>query len=135
MTDPLTSKELVQKSYEYVDKLSRECTKSLMEDYNISHKKFQLRNLATESSDNICQWFEKRERNIRLSLDRHSVDKSNPTQIRMKFNGTTKDSTFSIAASLTVFVPPGTEISENTICFPKSLVLSADKSNFERRKQ
>ena len=135
MTDPLTSKELVQKSYEYVDKLSRECTKSLMEDYNSSHKKFQLRNLAAESSASICQWFVKRERIIRLSLDMNSVVKSNPTQIRMKFNGTTKDSTFSIAASLMVFVPPGAEISDSTICFPKSLVLSADKSNFERRKQ
>lgn len=135
MTDPLTAKELVQKSYEYVDKLCKECTKSLMEEYNKNHKKFQLGNLASELSTNICQWFEKREKNIRLTPEAKSANNQSSTQIRMKFNGTTKDSMFSITASIAVFVPPGVEISDKTVCFPKSIVLSADKSNFERRKE
>ena len=134
MTDPLTTKELVQKSYEYVDKLTKECAKSILEEYNKTHKKFEFGNVAYESASNICEWFEKRERNIRLKLNAGSVNKISPAQIRMKLEGNTKDADFSLDASVGIFVRPGEEITDKTVCYPKSLILSADKSNFGKRK-
>jgi hypothetical protein len=134
MTDPLTGRELVQKSYEYIDKLTKECAKFLLEDYNKTHKKFQIGTLANETSSNAVQWFEKREKNVRLSFDQNSVMKLQPTQVRMKFRGSTKDADFTLDATVGAFVVPGTEINDQTICFVKTLVINADKNNFTKRK-
>jgi hypothetical protein len=134
MTDPLTGRELVQKSYEYIDKLTKECTKVLLEDYNKAHKKFQMGTLPAEIGSNVVQWFEKREKNVKLSFDPTSVIKPQPTQVRMKFKGNTKDADFVLEATVGVFVLPGTEINDQATCFVKTLVLSADKNNFSKRK-
>ena len=134
MTDPLTGKELVQKSYEYVDKLTKECAKVLLEEYSKTHKKFQLGTLPKETGSNVIQWFEKRDKNVKLSLDQNSVTKPQSTQLRMKFNGSTKDADFTLDATIGAFVVPGSEINDQTMCFVKTLVVSADKNNFAKRK-
>ncbi|MDG6906157.1 MAG: hypothetical protein JRN20_10275 [Nitrososphaerota archaeon] len=134
MTDPLTGKELVQKSYEYVDKLTKECAKVLLEDFNKTHKKFQVGNLADETAASTVQWFDKRDKNVRISYDRNSVMRVQPTQMRMRFKGTTKDADFSLDATVGAFVIPGTEVNDQTTCFVKTLVINADKNNFTKRK-
>ena len=134
MTDILTGKELVQKSYEYIDKLTKECAKVLLEDYNKTHKKFQIGTLPSETGSNVVQWFEKREKNVKLSFDKNSVIRPQPTQVRMKFRGSTKDADFTLDATVGVFVIPGTEINDQATCFVKTLVISADKNNFTKRK-
>ncbi|MGI0090969.1 MAG: hypothetical protein ACREBS_04605 [Nitrososphaerales archaeon] len=134
MTDPLTGKELVQKSYEYIDKLTKECAKVLLEEYNKTHKKFQLGSLPKEASSNIIQWFEKRDRNVRLSFDPASTTKTQPTQIRIKFRGNTKDADFVLDASAGLFIVPGTEISDQATCFVKTITINADRNNFSKRK-
>ena len=134
MTDVLTGKELVQKSYEYLDKLTKECTKVLLEDYNKTHKKFQIGTLPTETGANVVQWFERRDKNVRVSFDQNSVIKPQPMQVRMKFKGNTKDADFTLDATIGIFVVPGTEITDQAICFVKTLVISADKNNFTKRK-
>lgn len=134
MTDPLTVKELIQKSYEYIDKLTKECAKSLLEEYNKSHKKFQIGNLPKETSANIIQWFEKREKNVRINLIQNSIVQPAPAQFRMKLNGNTKDADFILDATVGTFVIPGTEISEQTTCFVKTLVINAEKANFVKRR-
>lgn len=134
MTDPLTGKELVQKSYEYVDKLTKECAKVLLDEYNKTHKKFQIATLPKEIGLNVVQWFDKRDRNVKLNFDQSTVTKPQPTQIRMKFKGNTKDADFTLDATIGAFVIPGTEINDLTTCFAKTLVISADKNNFAKRK-
>jgi len=134
LTDPLTGKELIQKSADYVDKLTKECAKYLIEDYNRAHRKFQLGKIAAEVSADIVQWFEKRDRNLRLSFDPNSVIRPQPTQVRFRFKGSTKDADFLLDASVGVFVTPGTEISDSTISFPKTLVISAERTTFTKRK-
>ncbi len=134
MTDPLTGKELVQKSYEYVDKLTKECAKVLLEEYNKTHKKFQLGTLPKETGTNVIQWFEKRDKNVKLAMDENSIMKPQPTQVRMKFKGSTKDADFTLDATIGAFIVPGSEINDQTTCFVKTLVLSADKNNFAKRK-
>lgn len=134
MTDTLTGKELVQKSYEYVDRITKECAKVLLDDYNKAHKKFQLGTLALETSANVVQWFEKRDRNVKVSFDQNSTVKTQPTQLRMKFKGSTKDADFTLDGSVGVFVVPGTLVDDGTTCFVKNLTLSADKNSFTKRR-
>ena len=132
MTDPLTGKELVQKSYDYVDKLTKECAKVLLDEYSKAHRKFELGKVPAEISGEIIRWFDKRDRNIRLSYD--SAIRQQPTQFRLKFKGNTKDADFTMEATPGLFVVPGTEITDSTIAFPKTLTISADKASFTKRK-
>ncbi len=134
MTDPLTGKELVQKSFEYVDKLTKECSKMLLEEYNKSHKKISLGSVPKEVSADIVHWFEKRDKNIRLAAEPNSTTRPLPTQYRMRFKGNTKDADFGLDSSVVVFVPPGAEVSDTSISFPKTLVVIADRNNFVKRK-
>lgn len=134
MTDPLTGRQLVEKSYEYLDKLTKECAKVLLEDYNKTHKKFQIGTFASETATNAVQWFERRDKNVRIAFDQNSVTKPQPTQARMKFRGSTKDADYTLDATVGVFVVPGTEINDQTTCFVKTLVFNVDKNNFTKRK-
>ena len=121
-------------SYEYLDKLTKECTKVLLEEYNKTHKKFQIGTLPTETGANVVQWFERRDKNVKVSFDQSSVIKPQPMQVRMKFKGNTKDADFTLDATIGIFVIPGTDIADQAICFVKTLVISADKNNFAKRK-
>jgi hypothetical protein len=134
LTDPLTGKELLQKSYDYIDKLTKECAKSLLEEYGKTHRKFQLGRVASELSADIMHWFDRRDKNVRLSFDPSSVLRAQPTQFRLKFKGSTKDADFTMEATTGLFVVPGSEISDQTIAFPKTLALSADRTSFAKRK-
>ncbi|MDG6995252.1 MAG: hypothetical protein JRN52_04940 [Nitrososphaerota archaeon] len=134
MTDPLTAKELVQKSYEYIDKLTKECAKVLLDEYNKTHRKFEPSKIHDELAADILKWFERRDRNVRLSFNGSSVTKSSPTQSHMNFRGSTKDADFALGCSLSVFVPPGSEANPNPVCFVKTITITADKASFSKRK-
>jgi hypothetical protein len=134
LTDPLTGKELIRKSYDYIDKLTRECAKVLLEEFSKTHRKFELGKVSTEVSSEIVHWFERRDKNIRLAFDPASGSRPQPTQYRLKFKGNTKDADFVMEAVVGVFVVPGSEISNSTIAFPKTLTIAADKASFAMRK-
>jgi hypothetical protein len=134
MTDPLTGKELVQKSYEYIDRLTKECGKMLLEDYNKQHKKFEVPSFSSEISKDMLKWFEKRDKNVHLSFEQGSVTRPSPNQFQMRFKGNTKDSDFVLNVTNGVFIPPGSETNEHAMVFLKSLAISADKNSFGKRK-
>ena len=69
MTDPLTGKELVEKSYEYIDRLTRECAKVLVEEYNKNHKRFSPEKVSPDVGADIAQWFERRDK----TFDSHLI--------------------------------------------------------------
>src|SRR5208283_4867587 len=131
---PLTGRQLVEKSYEFIDRLTRECTKVLVEEYNKNHKRFSPEQISLDVGADIAQWFEKRDRNIRLSLDAKSITKLQPNQFHESFKGNTKDADFELSSSIVTFQVPGSEYSGAPICFVKSLVINADKAKFTRRK-
>ncbi len=133
MTDPLTGKELVQRSYDYLERLTRECAKALLEETNKNHRKFDLLNVHSEVATGVLRWFARRDKNVDLSFDGNSIIRSSPTQSHMKFKGNTKDADFALDCSIVVFVPPGVE-STHANCFLKALSISADKASFVKRK-
>ena len=124
----------MQKSFEYVDKLTKECSKFLLEEYNRNHEKIPLGNVPKEISEDIKHWFERRDKNVRVALEPNSVSRPQPTQFRMRFKGNTKDADFTLDSNVVVFVVPGSQISDSTISFPKTLVVIADRNNFAKRK-
>ncbi len=132
MTDPLTGKALVEKSYEYMVKLSKECAKALVDEFNATHRKFQQDTLTHEISSDIVSWFEKRDRNVKLISDSNVASNQQPNVAHMKFKGTTKDTEFTITGTVTTFTVPSGE--GKPISFVKTLVFSVDKTNFARRK-
>ena len=133
MTDPLTGKELVQKSYEYIDRLTKECAKFLLDDYNKSHKKFESANIHSEIALDIKGWFDRRDKNIKLTFDSASITRSTPIQSHMKFNGSTKDADFVLSCSLGVFTPPSYAPVGKSTSFLKTLAITADKASFAKR--
>jgi hypothetical protein len=132
MTDPLTGKELVEKSYEYMEKLSRECARFLIEDYNAAHRRFDQKSYPTEVANSIVQWFSKREKNIRLWVDSIKVVQQQPSTAHIKFKGNTKDADFEITAAVGTFAVPMSD--GKLMSFVKTLVFSVEKQNFRRRK-
>jgi hypothetical protein len=132
MTDPLTGKQLVEKSYEYVEKLTRECARFLVEEFNATHKKFDLKSYPNEVGNSIVQWFARRDRNIRLSMDSINVAQQMPNNAHIKFNGSTKDADFEMTATVGTFATPLGD--GRLLSFVKTLVFSVEKQNFRRRK-
>ena len=132
MTDVLSGKELVEKSYEYLEKLTRECSKQLAEEYNASRKKFESDKFPKELGDNILQWFTRRDKNLRLNLDSAFAQKDQPHLVHMNFSGSTKDADFKISGTTTSFSIPNAE--GRSLSVMKTLVFSVDKRDFARRK-
>ncbi|MCL5067599.1 MAG: hypothetical protein M1368_04520 [Thaumarchaeota archaeon] len=131
MTDPLTGKELVGKSYEYIEKLAKECAKALIEEFNNVHRKFQKDTLPKEVASDVIQWFEKRDKNIRLVFDSANVPSQQQNTAHLRFKGNTKDADFTITGTVGSFVALS---QDKPISFVKTLVFSVDKNNFARRK-
>ncbi len=132
MTDPLTGKELLEKSYEYIEKLTRECARFLVEDFNSSHRRFDLKSYPSEVGSSIVQWFEKRDKNIRLSVDSANSIGNQPNTAYIKFKGTTKDADFGISAIVGTFAVSMSDGRQQS--FVKTLVFSVEKQNFHKHK-
>lgn len=134
MTDPLTGKQLVEKSYEYIDRLTRECARTLQEEYSRAHRKFSPDSVGTETCAEIAKWFEKRDKFVRLSFDPATLTRPQPNQYHSRFRGNTKDADFELSALISAFVVPGSEYSGKPISFVKSIQITADKTKFTRKK-
>jgi hypothetical protein len=132
MTDPLTGKELVEKSYEYIEKLTRECARFVLEDFNTTHRKFEQKTYPLEVGNSIVQWFAKRDKNLRLSISSANTLQQQPNTAYIRFKGSTKDADFDMSATVGTFAVPMADGKQ--MSFVKTLVFSVEKQNFRRRK-
>ncbi len=122
----------MEKSYEYILRLTKECAKSLVDEFSATHRRFPQGSYPKEVSASIVQWFEKREKNVQLFPDSNIVMSQKPNVSHMKFRGTTKDSDFIMTGTLTAFTVPDDR--GESQAFVKALVFSVDKSNFVRKR-
>lgn len=134
MTDPLTGRQLVEKSYDYMLRLTKECAKSLVDEFNATHRKFTQDSLPKEVSLSVVRWFENREKNVKLFSDSNVVMSQQPNVSHMKFKGSTKDADFTMTGTVTTFTVPG-DNQGKSLAFVKALVFSVDKTNFARKKE
>jgi hypothetical protein len=132
LTDPLTGKELVEKSYEYIEKLTRECAKSLVDEFNKGHRKFDSKTFSNEVGSAIILWFNKRDKNIKLNVDSTNAAQQQPNMAHIRFKGSTKDADFEISSTVGTFSVPMSD--GKTMTFVKTLVFSVEKNSFHRRK-
>jgi hypothetical protein len=130
LTDPLTGKQLVEKSYDYVDKLTKECSRALLQEFNASHRKFDQKRVGSVVGESVVQWFAKRDRNVRLNLEPVTANQQ-PNVARLRFSGRTKDAQFSIGATLGTFSVPSGD-GGGASSFVKTLVFSVDKASFAK---
>lgn len=122
----------MEKSYEYIEKLTRECARALVADFNASHRKFDQKSFGAEVGNAIVQWFTKRDRNVHLAMESVNVVQQQPNNAHIRFKGDTKDADFQISATVGTFVVP--QADGKNLSFVKTLVFSAEKTNFTRRK-
>jgi hypothetical protein len=131
MTDPLTGKQLVEKSYDYVDKLTKECARAVVGEYNATHKSFEPTKLQSEVGSSVVQWFGRRDKNVTIA----KIDSASPERdqkfVRLSFKGHTKDADFAFSGTVGAFIATNSE--GKPMSFVKTLVFSVDKASFKKR--
>ncbi|MCL5067424.1 MAG: hypothetical protein M1368_03610, partial [Thaumarchaeota archaeon] len=110
------------------------CAKVLLDAHDKSHKKFESSKIHSDLAIGIIGWFERRDKNVKLSFDNASITKLSPTQSHMKFKGSTKDADFVLDCSLGVFISPSFDTNSSPLSFLKTLAIAADKASFVKRK-
>src|SRR5213594_3752287 len=88
MTDMLKGSQVLQKTYTYIENVTKESRKALMEDFSQNHKGIGI-NLAPDIlRQTILDWFLRRDPMLKLVHEKTSQGK--PGDVRMDFRGETK---------------------------------------------
>lgn len=125
MTDILSAKELVEKAYLYVDRLTKECRKDVMDDLSKA-RPANANELARTVSNAILEWFNRRDRYIRIMFDPRTVKDTSEPGILMPFTGESKDAAFKFSSHITYYIA-------GNVCYVKNLGIDVDKRDFKRR--
>lgn len=125
MTDALTTKELVEKMYMYVDRLTKECRKDIMDDLT-KERPANANDLARVVSNAMLEWFGRRDRYIRIMFDPRMVRDTPEPGIMMTFTGENKDTTFKFTLHITYYMA-------GSVCYTKNININVDKRDFKKR--
>ncbi|MEM3671052.1 MAG: hypothetical protein QW767_04830 [Thermoprotei archaeon] len=123
LTDPLSSKELVDKCYVYVDRVIKECRKSFLAQYAASKKKFAKSQLELSLGRDLESWFMRRDKLLNVKFDPQSVRSGPKGDTHFTLKGATKDAKFVIHCDAETVKVPGDE---------SSLILSSANIHAER---
>ncbi len=99
MTDAPTSKETQKRSYQYIDSLTKEARKALTQEFNQKHKGVAFGKVPELLSQTTIDWFQKRDKNVRVSYDGTSEAKNG--LVRMMFKGEAKNAKFKMRLDAT----------------------------------
>lgn len=127
MTDLSSSSKLVEKTFAYLTSVTKECRKSLTEQFEREHKGIPFSSVERVMRQGIESWFTKRDKNIRLSHDKSVNGK--PGEILVTYSGSTKDAHFKIHVD-GLFTMAGS--SNDAPSYLKNLNLSIDKRDFTK---
>lgn len=125
MTDALTAKELVEKTYLYLDKLTKECRKDIMGDLS-KERPANANELARVVSNAMLEWFGRRDRYIRIMFDPRTIRDTPEPGIMMTFTGENKDVAFTFAAHVIYYIA-------GNVCYTKNISINVDKRDFAKR--
>src|SRR2546427_12176178 len=125
MTDMLKGSQVLQKTYTYVENVTKESRKALMEDFSQKHKGIGI-NLASDIlRQTVLNWFPRRDPMLKLVHEKTSQGK--PGDVRMDFLGETKAVRFKVHLHA-VFAVNGQ--SPDSPSFLKEVNLSVDPREF-----
>ena len=125
MTDMLKGSQVLQKTYTYIENVTKESRKALMEDFSQKHKGIGI-NLAPDIlRQTVLDWFPRRDPMLKLIHEKTSQGK--PGDVRMDFLGETKAVRFKVHLHA-VFAVNGQ--SPDSPSFLKEVNLSVDPREF-----
>jgi hypothetical protein len=125
MTDVLKGKEALQKTITYIENVSKESRKALMEEFNQKHKGIKLNVASDTLRQSVLAWFPRRDPMLKLTHEKTSQAK--PGDLRMDFQGETKTVHFKIHLHA-MFAVNGQ--SPDSPSFLKEVNLSVDPREF-----
>jgi hypothetical protein len=94
MTDVQKGKEVLQKTFTYVENVSKESRKALMEEFSQKHKGIGLNSASDILRQTVLDWFSRRDKTLKLVHEKTSQGK--PGDVRMDFLGETKTVHFKV---------------------------------------
>ncbi len=94
MTDVLKGKEVLQKTFTYVENVTKESRKALMEEFSQKHKGIGLNSASDILRQSVLDWFPRRDKTFRLVHEKTSQGR--PGELRMDFLGETKTVHFKV---------------------------------------
>ena len=125
MTDLKSSKELVEKAYTYVERLTRMCRGDLMARFTREHKSVLPGELSPLVARAVEEWFSVKDRSLGIkALDAGQGGSSlRLGKVHLIFAGANKDASFKIRVDVDSFV-------SGNACYLKNINVSADKRDF-----
>jgi endo-beta-N-acetylglucosaminidase D len=128
LTDPLSAKELVEKTYLYVDRVAKECKKTLLTKITTEKKALSKNELSSFVGSEIEKWFAQRDKSLNIKWDRSSFVLDPKNRFHLVFRGANKDAKFELSCDGEVFADP---FNPERV-FIKSLDLKAERTKFQR---
>src|SRR5260370_26617437 len=88
MTDVLKGRQVLQKTYTYIENVTKESRKALMEEFSQKHKGIAIKSASDTLRKTVLEWFPRRHPMLKLVLEKTSQGK--PADVRMDFLCETK---------------------------------------------
>ncbi len=127
VTDKPTGAERVEKTFLYIQALTKESRKALTTKFEQEHKGLPFDAIDAVLRTEVEAWFTNRDRNIVLHHEESRVGR--PGEIRMTYGGSTQDACFKMHIN-GAFVLAGSL--KRSPAYLKRLSLSVDKREFTR---
>lgn len=131
MTDPLSAKELVEKAYLYVDRVVKECRKTLVQQILAQKKPLSQNEIGPYLGRTIEEWFAKRDRLLNVKWDPKSVRLGIKNDVHMVFNGRNRDAVFTINCDAEYVQVEDPNTGQKRL-YLKAVNITAERSNFRR---
>jgi hypothetical protein len=125
MTDAETGKQLVSRTYSYVENVSKESRKGLAADFNQNHKGVPFKSVPDILRKSTIDWFSRRDKLLKLTHESTTLGKQG--EVRMTFQGETKRVQFKIHLNAFFAV---TGQGDDSPSFLKEVNLSVDPREF-----
>jgi len=131
MTDPLSAKELVEKTYLYVDRVVKECRKGFIPQILAQKKPLTQSEMGPYLGKTLEDWFTKRDKLLNIKWQPQSVRLGSKNDIHLIFSGKNKDAAFTLSCDAEYLPVEDPQTGEKRF-YLKSIMLNAERSNFKR---
>ena len=127
MTDKLTGRKLVEKTFAYITSLTKEGRKPLTMKFEHNNRGIPFDTVEAVVAKEVESWFANRDRNLQIRLEKSNKGKTG--EIFQTYTGATKDAHFRIHVDALFTLA---DQSSNTPSYLKNLNLYADERDFTK---
>jgi UTP:GlnB (protein PII) uridylyltransferase len=127
LTDVLSGRELVEKAFNYMTTLTKECRKVLTVQFQHKYKGVPFDSVEPTMRQEIESWFAKRDKNITVKHEKSMNGR--PGELLVTYSGETKDAHFKFHVN-SLFTLAGS--SKNAPSYLRDMNIYVDKREFTR---